>query len=48
MDQTETERLPPPRTITTLSKTFPLLHNVESRHFPAAILQYLRANGRAD
>ncbi|MBM2323091.1 MULTISPECIES: HPr kinase/phosphorylase [Marivita] len=48
MDQTETERLPPYRTITTLSKTFPLLHNVESRHFPAAILQYLRGTGRAD
>jgi HPr kinase/phosphorylase len=48
MAQTETRRLPRHRTITFLSKTFPLLHKVESRHFPAAILQYLRNGGRAD
>lgn len=48
MDQTETDRLPPHRGITYLSQTFPLLHNVASRHFPSAVLQYLRSNGRAD
>lgn len=48
MDQTESERLPPHRTITYLSQTFPLLHNVDNRHFTSAILQYLRCSGRAD
>lgn len=48
LDESEEQRLPPRRRITTLSKTFPLLHKVESRHFPAAVLQYLRSDGRAD
>lgn len=48
MDQIETDRLPAHRTITQLSQTFPLLHNVASGHFPAAILQYLRSDRRAD
>ncbi len=48
MDQTEIDRLPPHRTITYLSQTFPLLHNVDTRHFPAAVLQYLHGDGRAD
>lgn len=43
MDQIERDRLPPDRTITYHAQTFPLLHNVESQHFPAAILQYLHA-----
>jgi HPr kinase/phosphorylase len=48
MDQMESERLPQHRSITYLSETFPLLHNVDSRHFPSAVLQYLRSSGRAD
>jgi HPr kinase/phosphorylase len=48
MNHEETVRLPEHRTITYLTKTFPLLHNVKSKHFPAAILQYLRHEGRAD
>ncbi len=48
MDHTESARLPEFRTITYLSRRFPLLHNVRSGHFPAAVLQYLRGEGRAD
>lgn len=48
MDQVEDKRLPTHRTITLLSNSFPLLHKVESQHFPAAILQYLRSSGRAE
>jgi len=47
MDITETERMPAPRRISYFTQTLPLLHKVDSRHFPAAILQYLRADGRA-
>lgn len=42
----ESERLPPWRTHSLLGVELPLLHRVESTHFPAAILQYLKA-GRA-
>ena len=42
MDHVETERMPPSRGITYFNQTFPLLHNVASQHFPAAIMQYLR------
>jgi HPr kinase/phosphorylase len=42
LGQTETERLPPERTIGLLDLALPLLHKVESAHFPAALLQYLR------
>jgi HPr kinase/phosphorylase len=48
MDHIETARLPKHRSITYLSRRFPLLHNVRSGHFPAAVLQYLRGDGRAD
>lgn len=48
LDTAEDTRLPPQRDITFLTKTFPLLHNVASQHFPAAIVQYLRHSGRAD
>ncbi len=47
LDQTETDRLPPRRSKKMLGISFPLLHNVETKHFPAAILQYLKA-GRCD
>ncbi|MCV2872261.1 HPr kinase/phosphatase C-terminal domain-containing protein [Defluviimonas sp. WL0050] len=42
----ESERLPPLRTHSVLGVELPLLHRIESPHFPAAILQYLKA-GRA-
>jgi HPr kinase/phosphorylase len=47
LDQAETDRLPPHRSITLCGQALPLLHNSASSHFPAAILQYLRA-GRRD
>lgn len=42
LGRTETERLPPARAIRLLGCEVPLLHKVETRHFPAALLQYLR------
>lgn len=42
----EPERLPPWRSHPVLGIELPVLHRVESPHFPAAILQYLKA-GRA-
>lgn len=42
----ESERLPRARHYPVLGVDLPLLHRVESAHFPAAILQYLKA-GRA-
>ncbi|OSQ53006.1 HPr kinase/phosphorylase [Marivita geojedonensis] len=47
LDQEERDRFPQERTITFFTQTFPLLHNVASAHFPAAILQYLSHTGRA-
>lgn len=42
LGRSETERLPPPRTVELLGEKVPLLHKVETRHFPAALMQYLR------
>lgn len=47
LDQREQDRLPPARTIALPGRKVPLLHNVESPYFAAAILQYLKA-GKAD
>ena len=47
LDRTEAVRLPPRRSVNLLGISLPLVHNSETRHFPAAILQYLRA-GRSD
>ncbi len=47
LDQHEGDRLPPRRSKKVLGISLPLLHNVETRHFPAAILQYLKV-GRCD
>ena len=47
LDRTEAERLPPRRSVNLLGISLPLVHNSETRHFPATILQYLRA-GRSD
>ncbi len=43
LSQTETDRLPPERRMTIHGCSVALVHRVESAHFPAAILQYLRA-----
>lgn len=43
LSATESERLPPPREIVLLGQALPLVHRVESGHFPAAVLQYLKA-----
>lgn len=42
----EASRLPPERSVTMLGVALPLVHRVESPHFAAALMQYLRA-GRA-
>ncbi|WP_110814095.1 HPr kinase/phosphatase C-terminal domain-containing protein [Pseudoroseicyclus aestuarii] len=47
LDSIETERLPPRRSISLLGIEIPFLHKVETAHFAAAILQYLKA-GRSD
>lgn len=47
LDVLETERLPPERHVTYLGTPLPLLHNIASGHFAAAILQYLKAGRRS-
>lgn len=47
LSSTETERLPPARSVTILGQDLPLLHKAALSHFPAAILQYVRA-GRVE
>ena len=47
LDETEERRLPPERMRDLLGVALPVVHRVESPHFPAAILQYLKA-GRAE
>ena len=42
----ETDRLPPFRTVTLLGHEIALLHSTVHSHFPAAILQYLKAGRR--
>ena len=41
LDQVESDRLPPVRRIAVMGHSVPLLYNVETVHFPAAIMQYL-------
>ena len=43
LGQQETDRLPPDREFTALGCIVPLCHGPSTCHFPAAILQYLRA-----
>ena len=47
LDQIETERLPPWRTVTYLGLSLPLLHKVETGHFAAAVLQYVKLGRRS-
>lgn len=47
LDQPETDRLPPFRTMSVLGADIALLHNVAQPHFPAAIRQYLLHGRRA-
>ena len=42
LDKSEVDRLPERKTTKILSISVPLLHKVESRHFPFALLQYLK------
>ncbi len=42
MGAVESDRLPPTRARRLMGWTVPLLHKVESPHFPAAVLQYLK------
>jgi HPr kinase/phosphorylase len=46
LDQVETARLPENRSVALLDRALPLLHSVETPHFAAAVLQYLK-EGRA-
>jgi HPr kinase/phosphorylase len=41
------DRLPPERYLTLLGCPVPLVHKVESAHFPAAVLQYLKGGRSA-
>ena len=43
LDQIETDRLPHARTCDLLGHRFPLLRKANGSHFPAAVLNYLRA-----
>lgn len=43
LGQKEVDRLPPNYTITLFGVTLPCLHSYDSAHFPAGILQYLKA-----
>jgi HPr kinase/phosphorylase len=47
LDLEETHRLPPKREKVCLGVSRPIVHNVRAQHFPAAILQYLRADRHA-
>ncbi len=47
LDQIEGSRLPPLRGDTLLGVEVPVLHRVESSHFTAAILQYLKSGRSA-
>lgn len=43
LGQKQVDRLPPHSTITIFGVTLPCLHRSDSAHFPAGILQYLKA-----
>lgn len=43
LEQGETDRLPPERWRNLCGLSIPLVHKVEGSHFPAAVLQYIKA-----
>ncbi|THD76448.1 serine kinase [Thalassobius vesicularis] len=47
LDQTEPHRLPPQREKVCLGVSLPIVHNAQTQHFAASILQYLRAGRNA-
>ncbi|SMY06759.1 HPr kinase/phosphorylase [Flavimaricola marinus] len=47
MDRTETERLPPQRSVTYLGVTVPLILHVQHCHFDAAVMHYISAGRNA-
>ncbi len=47
LTRAETERLPKVRSVTFLGTDIPLVRRVDSDHFPAAILQYLKGGRSA-
>ena len=47
MDEEETERLPPRRSVTYLRCSIPLILHSRHRHFDAAVLQYMSAGRSA-
>ncbi len=47
LDTPETDRLPPHRTVALMGQDVALLHNIDNRHFAAAIVQYVRG-GRSE
>ena len=47
LDRDETDRLPQVRNTVLLGVTVPLLHNVATAYFPAALIQYLRSGRKA-
>ncbi len=47
LDQVETDRLPQVRNTSLLGVTVPLLHNVATAYFPAALIQYLHKGRHA-
>lgn len=46
LDREETDRLPIARTIVLLGVSLPLIRKIGAAHFPAALIQYLRAGRR--
>lgn len=48
LDQTETIRMPPPRQTLLLGQSLTLLFGVETPHFPAALMQYLKQGRQAE
>lgn len=45
MGRVATKRLPDPKSATVCGQVLPCIHKVESDHFPAAVLQYLKGAG---
>jgi HPr kinase/phosphorylase len=48
LNQTETERMPPIRHTSVMGLSVPLLYNVDTLHFPAAVMQYLACGRQSE